>query len=77
MEIPLENAIATRCWESSNEFRLVVFDGPIPAPTVDGVIIYNQTLAGGETWRFKCEKEEDIQLWIDAVTKATRRVEGR
>jgi len=73
-EIPLENAIATRCWESKTEWRLVVFDGPVPAPSHTS-IIYNSS--GGEIWRFRCEKEEDVQVWIDATAKATKRVHGR
>jgi len=73
-EIPLENAIATRCWESTTEWRLVVFDGPIPAAT-ETSIIYKSS--GGEIWRFRCDKEEDVQIWIDAIGKATKRVHGR
>jgi hypothetical protein len=74
VEIPLDNAVATRCWESSSEFRLVVFDGQTPTSVDDGVVYHP---SGGETWRFKVDKEEDVQLWIDAIAKATKRVGGR
>jgi hypothetical protein len=72
-EIPLDNAIATRCWESPNEWRLVVFDGQTsaPAPASNAFPTY-----GGETWRFKCDKEEDVPSWIEAIGKATKRVGG-
>ena len=70
-EIPLENAMATRCWESSSEWRLVVFDGEAPP---EGAT-YNSY--GGETWRFKCEREEDVPMWIEAISKATKRVDYR
>jgi hypothetical protein len=74
VEIPLENALATRCWESSTEFRLLVFEGPVPTDSPDGVV-YRP--AGGEAWRFSCDKEEDVQWWIDAIAKATKRIDGR
>ena len=70
-EIPLENAIATRCWESTSEWRLVVFDGD---PSPEGVTMNS---FGGETWRFKCDREEDIPMWIEAISKATKRIGGR
>ncbi len=70
-EIPLENAIATRCWESASEWRLVVFDGEL-SPEGRPMNSF-----GGETWRFKCDREEDIPMWIEAISKATKRVDGR
>lgn len=70
-DILLENAIATRCWESPTEWRLVVFDGK---PSQAGV---TSNSVGGETWRFKCEREEDVPRWIEAISKATKRTYGR
>jgi len=70
-EIPLENAVATRCWESSTEWRLVIFDGE---PTFDTGV---PTSFGGETWRFRADSEEDVTSWIEAISKASKRVSGR
>ena len=63
-DIPLENSIATRCWEAPSEWRLLVFDEA-------------EEIVGGECWRFKCDKEEDVLLWLDAIAKATRRLDRR
>jgi hypothetical protein len=70
-DIPLENTIATRCWESPSEWRLVVFDGE---PSPEGITVNS---VGGETWRFKCHREEDVPMWIEAISKATKRTERR
>jgi len=32
---------------------------------------------GGETWRFRADSEEDVTSWIEAVSKASKRVSGR
>jgi hypothetical protein len=66
-DIPLDNAMATRCWESPFEWRLVVFD---VEATPDGITVNS---LGGETWRFKCDREEDVPMWIEAISKATKR----
>jgi hypothetical protein len=73
-EIPLQNAVATRAWESPNEWRLVAFDGAVPSTTSNRTT-YNSS--GGEIWRFRCDKEDDVQIWIDAIAKATKRAQGR
>jgi hypothetical protein len=72
-EIPLENAVATRCWESSTEWRLVVFDGALPNPSPTGLA---HPQCGGETWRFRCAKDMDTPTWIEAISKATKRVDS-
>ena len=69
-EVPLDNAVATRCWESPYEWRLVVFDGPGPAPPSGGI---EHNISGGEVWRFKCDKEGDVSAWLEAISKATKR----
>jgi hypothetical protein len=70
-EIPLDNAVATRCWESPTEWRLVVFDGE---PLFDTGV---PTSFGGETWRFRADSEEDVTSWIEAIDKASKRTTAR
>jgi len=47
----------------------MVFDTPSAPPSPGGT----SHQIGGESWRFKCNKEEDLPDWLEAISKATKR----